>query len=613
MSTEITKTDYQKMYNVSVEKPDIFWGEQAKAELTWFKPFTKTLVWDKPNYRWFENGLINITYNCLDRHIKSGQGEKVAYIYNNERDEERRITYLELLELVNKAVNVLKKYGVVQGDRVILYMPLTIEQIVIMLACARMGAIHSVVYAGFSAEALSTRINDTQAKVVCTATMTQKGGKTHNLIEVVRQAVANSSSVFTTLVLQRSWESIKLQENESDFAQELESASPLFDAVPLSSSTPLFILYTSGTTGTPKGIVHGHAGYNLYSHLTMKYDFELGSEQVHWSAADTGWITGHSYIVYGPLSNGITSVIYEGSPIYPTPGRYFELIERYRVESFYTAPTVIRMLMREGEKYPDSHDLSTLKVIGSVGEPISPTTWKWYFKYVGRSKAKIIDTWWQTENGGHMLVTPPSMEQKPGSAGLPFYGIQPAIVDDDGNEIDKPNVVGQLVIKYPWPGALMTCFNNPDRFSSYWSEYASNDYFYTGDVAMRDKDGYYTVLGRSDDVINVSGVRISTAEVEGALVSHEYVSEAAVIGVADELKGEVINAFVVLNHGVTMSPDLEKELRRWVRDKISYIAEPTKIESVTKLPKTRSGKIMRRILKAKQMGLSIGDTSTLDD
>lgn len=604
---------YHQLYLQSVENPEKFWGEQARKELDWQKPFTHVLVRNDTEYQWFVDGKINITYNCLDRHIIQERGNKLAYIYNNERDEEIRITYQELLNLVNKTANVLQELGVTEGDRVVIYMPLTIEQIVLMLACARMGAIHSVVYAGFSAEALATRIQDAQAKIVCTTTSTQKNGKHHNLLEVVRQAIEACSTVEQLVIHKRSGDILSLKKNESDFHKLQNSAEDVFSPNFVESSTPLFILYTSGTTGTPKGIVHGHAGYNVFSHLTMKYNFDISPEQIHWTAADTGWITGHSYIVYGPLSNGITSVIYEGAPLYPKPNRYWQLIERYKVNTFYTAPTVIRLLMREGNSYPKQHNLSSLKIIGSVGEPINPAAWEWYHTYIGNNNANVIDTWWQTETSGHMLVTPPSMKQKPGSAGLPFFGIQPTLLNEDGNEITQSGVVGHLVIKDPWPGALMNCWNNKDRFTQYWSEFANKNYFYTGDVATKDDEGYFTVLGRADDVINVGGVRIGTAEVESALVSHESVSEAAVIGISDEIKGEIIKAFVLLNPGISMSNELHKELKKWVRIKIGYVAEPAEIESVIKLPKTRSGKIMRRILKARQLGFQVGDASTLEE
>ncbi len=613
MSISYSPEQYHLLYKQSIRDPEKFWDEQAKKELDWLTPFKKSFVWNKPDYQWFAGGKLNITYNCLDRHIRDGRGQQIAYIYNNERNEESRITYQELLLLVNKAANALKGLGIQKGDRVVIYMPLMINQIVLMLACARLGAIHSVVYAGFSADALKVRILDTQAKIVCAATFTQKNGKQHDLLNVVRSAIKDVPCIEKVIVAQRSEERTKLQKDEIDLDQLLESSSGVFEPVAVESSTPLFILYTSGTTGTPKGIVHGHGGYNLFSHISMKYNFDLQPGQIHWTAADTGWVTGHSYIVYGLLSNGITGVIYEGSPVYPAPDRYWELVERYKIQSFYTAPTVIRLLMREGSDYTKKHDLSSLRVIGSVGEPINPAAWKWYSKYVGKNKAAIIDTWWQTETGGHMLVTAPGMKQKPGSAGLPFFGIEPCILNEEGNELGKSGVVGHLAIKRPWPGALLTVWNNKDRFSQYWSEFANKDYFYTGDVALRDEDGYYTVLGRADDVINVGGVRVCTAEVESALVAHDSVAEAAVIGISDEVRGEIIKAFVLLNPGIKMTDQLQSELKSWVRQKIGYIAEPAKIESVVKLPKTRSGKIMRRILKARQMGLHIGDTSTLEE
>lgn len=612
-SNGLTKEYYHELYAQSIANPSDFWGNYAQQELEWFTPFKKTFVWEKPSYRWFTDGTLNITYNCLDRHINQGNGDKIAYIYTNELSEEQKVTYSQLLARVNKASNALKKLEVKKGDRIIIYMPLGIEQITLMLACARIGAIHSVVYAGFSAEAVAIRIKDTQAKIVCTTTWTQKGGKKHDLISVVRNAVSECDCVEQVVVASRTGDTITLKENEIELEKILEEASDICHAEQVESSTPLFILYTSGTTGMPKGIVHGHGGYGLYAHLTTKLNFALGTNHIHWALADTGWITGHSYIVYGPLSNGITTVLYEGSALYPTPNRCWELIEKYNVNSFYTAPTVIRMLMKEGEKYPDTYALSTLTVLGSVGEPINPKAWHWFAEHVGKNRVPVIDSWWQTENGGHMIVTPPSMRQKAGSAGLPFLGIQPTLVNDDGNEITEPHIVGHLVIKHPWPGALMTCWNNPTRFAHYWSEFPNHTYFYTGDIAQKDEDGYFTVLGRSDDVMNIAGIRVGSAEVESALVSHPAVVEAAAISITDEIKGEAIKAFVILNAGYEISSELEEELKKTVRAKIGHHAAPALIESVSKLPKTRSGKIMRRILKAKELGIAVGDTSTLEE
>jgi len=631
----ITPEKYQTLYEHSLRDPEEFWGELARQELEWFVPFTEVYEWPKPGYQWFGGGKINITHNCLDRHVAAGRGDKTAYIYTNERDEESRVTYSELLSRVNQAANALKSMGIGKGDRVIIYMPLTLEQIVTMLACARIGAVHSVVYAGFSAQALVTRIEDSEAKLVVTASSTIKNGKEHDLLRVVRQALESVERQLPCVVLQRSWDERSLQAGEKSFSEWVAVQSTQCEAEPMSSDEPLFILYTSGTTGTPKGVVHGHAGYGLYSHITMKWNFDVMEKErieqlgdsgdsreavsaktsslVHWTAADTGWITGHSYIVYGPLSVGVTSLMYEGGALAPAPDRYWELVEKYRVTSFYTAPTVIRLLMREGEAHPARHNLSSLRILGSVGEPINPAAWQWYFEQIGRKQVPVIDTWWQTETGGHMLVTPASMKQKPGSAGLPFFGVEPKLVDDAGNEITLPDTVGQLVVARPWPGALLTCWNNPDRFAQYWTTFFGKDFFYTGDVAQFDSEGYWTVLGRADDVINVAGIRIGTAEVESALVAHPAVTEAAVIGISDEMKGEVIHAYVTLMSGNMLTLELEKELKAWVKDQIGYIAVPESIKSVEKLPKTRSGKIMRRVLKATELGVAVGDTSTLEE
>jgi acetyl-CoA synthetase len=611
-SQPLTAETYEEFYQESLSDPASFWGELARTELEWLAPFERAVGGKPPELKWFEGGLLNITHNCLDRHVLAGNGDKVAYFYNNELNQERQISYAELRALVCLAANGLQKLDISRGDRVLIYMPLCIEQIVLMLACARIGAIHSVVYAGFSAEAVRVRINDAGAKLVCTADCTQRNGKRIDLLSVVRAALTECSSVTKTIVLQRD-SSTHLTNTEQSFESIVIDESEHCPPTPLASSDPLFILYTSGTTGTPKGVVHACGGYSLYAHLTTRINFDLNPEKdVYWCTADTGWITGHSYSVYGPLSNGATSVIYEGSPIFPEPNRWWELIERYQVTQFYTSPTAIRMLMREGASWPTAHDLSTLRIIGSVGEPINPAAWEWYAEHVGGNQATVIDTWWQTETGGHMIGGLPFLKQKPGKAGLPFFGVKPLLLDERGNEISAKNTIGELCIAHPWPGALLTCWNNDERYQQYWNAYPPHSYFYTGDLAQFDEDGYLCILGRADDVINVAGMRVGTAEVESALVSHTAVAEAAAIGIPHEIKGEVIAASVLLTRGITWSDELAEELKRWVRTQIGYFAVPESIAAVESLPKTRSGKIMRRVLKAQALGMPLGDTSTLE-
>ncbi len=612
-SSPLTPAEYDRLYAESLSDPESFWSEVARTEIEWQTPFTNTLSGTAPHNKWFEGGFLNITHNCLDRHILAGNGDKIAYIYNNELDQERKITYAELLGLVGLAANGLTARGVHKGDRVLIYMPLCIEQIVLMLACARVGAIHSVVYAGFSADAVKIRIQDAGAQLVCTADYTQRNGKKLDLLKVVREAVADSKTVSSVVVLQRD-ESTQLSGKEISFESLMLDQPERFKPVSMASSDPLFILYTSGTTGTPKGVVHACGGYSVYAHTTAKVTFDLQPEtDVYWCTADTGWITGHSYVVYGPLSNGVTSVIYEGSPKFPAPDRWWELVERYAATQFYTSPTAIRTLMREGGDWPAKHNLKSLRIIGSVGEPINPAAWEWYSEHIGGSQATVVDTWWQTETGGHMLGGLPFLPQKPGRAGKPFFGVSPAILDERGNLLTKPNQTGELVIQHTWPGALVTCWNNPERYEQYWNAYAPRTYFYTGDLAQIDEDGYYCVLGRADDVINVAGMRVGTAEVESALVAHPTVAEAAAIGIFHEVKGETIKAFVILSHGTTWSSELEAELKKHVRSTIGYFAVPEEIEAATTLPKTRSGKIMRRLLKAQEMGMPLGDTSTLEE
>ena len=609
----LTKEQFDEMYKKSIEDPEGFWAELAEKELHWYKKWDKVFEWNFPYYKWFIGGKINITYNCLDRHVQNGKRNKLAYIWVDEDGIEKKITYGELLELVNKTANALKELGLKKGDRVVIYMPLTIEQIVIMLACARIGVIHSVVFAGFSANALRMRISDAEAKVVFTSTWTKRRGKKINLKSVVDEALAQECDCVEKVVIhQRDKGELELQENELDFYELIEKQSPNCEPEIMDAEDPLFILYTSGSTGKPKGVLHTIGGYNLYTHITTKYVFDINEDDIYWCTADTGWITGHSYIVYGPLSVGTTSIIAEGAPDYPDPGRWWSIVEKYRVNIFYTAPTAVRLFMKYGEEWPAKYDLSSLRVLGSVGEPINPEAWIWYYENIGRKQCSIVDTWWQTETGGHMITTIPSYPQKPGKAGKPFFGIEADVVDEEGNPL-PPNAEGYLVIKKPWPSALRTCWGEPERFEKYWTQIKGKQWYLPEDMATKDEDGYIMILGRADDVLNVSGHRIGTAEVESALVSHPAVAEAAVIGKPHEIKGQSIKAFIILKTSYEPSEELKKEIKEHVKHELGPIAVPDEIEFVEKLPKTRSGKIMRRVLRAKELGLPLGDTSTLED
>ena len=602
--------DYEKVYEESIKDREGFWAKVAE-ELHWFQKWDKVLEWNFPYAKWFVNAKTNITYNCLDRHVKNGKRNKVAYIYVDENDNERKVTYGELLELTNRIANALKSLGVKKGDRVSIYMPTTIEAIATMLACARIGAIHSVVFAGFSEGALRTRIEDAKAKVVVTASYTQRRGKKIDLLSVVERAIDGLDFVEHVIVWDRDGDALE-QKGElfKDFYELVKNASPECEPEVMDAEDPLFILYTSGTTGKPKGVLHTTGGYMVQTYYTAKIVFDLHEDDIYWCTADIGWITGHSYIVYGILANGVTSVITEGAPDYPDPGRWWKYIEKYRVNVFYTAPTAIRMFMRYGEEWPAKYDLSSLRILGSVGEPINPEAWWWYYKNIGREKCVIVDTWWQTETGGHMITTIPSYPAKPGKAGKPFFTIEPEVVDKDGNKV-PPNTVGFLVIKSPWPSMLRTCWGEPERYEKYWN--TIKGVYFAGDLASYDEEGYIMILGRADDVINVAGHRIGTMEVESALVSHPAVAEAAVIGKPHEVKGESIKAFVVLKKGVEPSEKLVEELKLHVRNVLGPIAVPDEIEFREKLPKTRSGKIMRRILKAEELGLDVGDVSTLEE
>jgi len=612
---EILKTanfpDYESVYKKSIENPDEFWSEVAN-QLEWFSKWEKILEWNYPYAKWFVGGNTNITYNCLDRHVKNGKRNKVAYIYVDEEGNEKKITYGELLEQVNKLANGLKSLGVQKGDRVSIYMPNTIEAIIFMLACARIGAIHSVVFAGFSEGALRTRIQDAKAKVVITATYTKRRGKRIPLYPVVRDAIRDLDFVEKVIL----WDRDKDMSDEFeehfvvDFETLIKSHPKYCEPEVMDAEDPLFILYTSGTTGKPKGVLHTTGGYMVNTYLTTKAVFDVKEDTIYWCTADIGWITGHSYIVYGPLANGITSVIMEGVPVYPHPGIWWEYVEKYGVNVFYTAPTAIRMLMRFGEEIPAKYDLSTLRVLGSVGEPINPEAWHWYYKNIGRGKAVVVDTWWQTETGAHMITTLPSYPAKPGKAGKPFFGVEAAVVDKQGNPM-PPNHVGHLVIKRPWPSMLRTCWGEPERYEKYWNEIPG--YYSAGDLAAVDEEGYIMVVGRADDVLSVAGHRIGTAEVESAIVEHHAVAEAAVIGKPHDIKGESIKAFVILKEGVQPSEELKERIKDTVKEILGAIAVPDEIEFVDKLPKTRSGKIMRRLLKARELGLELGDTSTLEE
>lgn len=600
---------YNKLYTQSIQNPVLFWENIAKQELEWFAPWKTPFTQNGTSYQWFVDGKINITHNCIDRHITNGRGQTPAFISLGEDGSERVISYQQLQHLVNKMSNLLKSLGVKKGDVVTLYLPHIIEQPVSMLATARMGAIHSVVYGGFSWKALQTRIQEANSHILITADVTYRRGKEVDLLSIARQA-RRDTSISKTIVLRR-LPATELIENEVDMENALLEQLNNFKPVNTSAEDPLFILYTSGTTGKPKGVVHTHGGYNLYTHYTTKINFRANPGDMYWCTADCGWITGHSYVVYGPLSNCMTSVLVEGAPDYPEAGRWWHIIEKYRIKQFYTAPTAIRLLRKYGDEIPNQYDLSSLKILGTVGEPINPDVWNWYNEQIGKGACPIVDTWWQTETGGHMILTLPGMPQKPGIAGVPFYGIEPAIVDKNGDDVPDGEK-GFLVIKKPWPSALRTCWNNKERFEQYWSEVGA--FYFTGDYAIKDEDGYIQILGRTDDVITLAGYRVGSAELENALLAHPDVAEAAVIGKPDKVKGESIKAYVMLKRTeITDTHGKVTEIQQFIRTSYGKHAIPSEIEFVSSLPKTRSGKIMRRLLKAQELGMEIGDTSTLED
>jgi acetyl-CoA synthetase len=606
--------EYEKLYQRSLDDPESYWAERA-GELEWYRQWDKVLDDSNPPFfKWFVGGKTNIVHNALDRHLKTYRKNKIALIWEGEPGDTRTFSYFALNREVCKFANVLRSMGVKKGDIVTIYLPRIPEQIIAMLACAKIGAAHSVVYGGFSVEALAERIQDAESRVLITADGGWLRGKVVPLKDIADEAISRQGTIEICIVVKRTGQEIYMEPGRDYWYHDLMSlpiSSTSCYTEPMDAEDPLFILYTSGTTGRPKGVVHTHGGYMVYTYSTLHDVFDLKDEDRYWCAADPGWITGHSYIVYAPLLNGATSFMYEGAPNHPYPNRWWRMIENYGITILYTAPTAIRGLMRYGDAWANRHDLSSLRLLGSVGEPINPEAWKWYHTVVGKGNCPIMDTWWQTETGGFMITPLPITPLKPGSATRPFFGVDVDVVDEQGKPL-PPGEEGLLVIKKPWPGMLRTIYRDPDRYvEQYWGKFKTM--YQTGDSARKDKDGYIWVIGRMDDVIKVSGYRLGTAEVESALVSHAAVSEAAAIGLPHELKGNAIHAFVILRSGVEKSDRLAEELRAHVAHEIGPIARPDSITFVDSLPKTRSGKIMRRLLRARAMGQPEGDTSTLEE
>jgi acetyl-CoA synthetase len=608
-----SRAEYDALYRKSVEEPEAFWRERA-AEIHWFEPPKRILRWEPPFAKWFEGGTTNLAYNCLDRHLDGPAANRAALIWEGENYDSRTLTYRQLHREVCKAANALERLGVTPGDRVGIYLGMVPEAAIAMLACARIGAVHTVIFGGFAAEAIRDRLNDATAKVVITQDGAWRRGQVVPLKEQVDRAIENVPSVEHVLVVRRTSNAVTMRDGRDAWWHDaLAPESPSHAAPPLDAEHPLFILYTSGTTGKPKGVLHTTGGYMVGTALTTKYVFDLRDNDVYWCTADIGWVTGHSYVVYGPLANATTVVMYEGAPNHPRPDRFWEIIARHGVTIFYTAPTAIRAFVRWGDAHPQRHDLSSLRLLGTVGEPINPEAWMWYREVIGGGRCPIVDTWWQTETGA-IMITPlaGAIAQKPGSCTLPFFGIEPKVLREDGSEA-APNEGGLLAIMRPWPSMLRTVWGDDERYKAqYFSRFDSATYF-TGDGARRDEDGYFWVMGRVDDVVNVAGHRLGTAEIESVLVAHEAVAEAAVVGRPDEIKGQALVAFVTLKASRTPSVELRDQLIDWVAHEIGKFARPDVVQFTDALPKTRSGKIMRRLLKDVASGNEAGDVTTLED
>ncbi len=618
--TDIDFETYQQMYKRSVDDPEGFWAEMAEKFVSWDSKWDKVLDWNfkTANIEWFKGGKLNISYNCLDRHVEAGHGDQTALIWEgNDPGEDSKVTYKELMDNVCRFANALKKLGVQKGDRVCLYMQMVPQLPVAMLACARIGAVHNVVFGAFSPDSLTERINDSSCKVLITQDTAMRGKKNDIPMKTnADAAVKDCPSIEHVIVVKRTGNEVPMTDGRDLWWDEItKNESTECAPEQMDAEDPLFILYTSGSTGHPKGVLHTTGGYLVHAAITHKYVFDYKEGDIYWCTADIGWVTGHSYIVYGPLCNRAISVMFEGVPNYPDYSRFWQIVDKHQINIFYTAPTALRALMKEGDSWVEKSDLSTLKVLGTVGEPIKSPEWHWYYRIVGKERCPIVDTWWQTETGG-ILITPlpGAIKTKPGSATLPFFGVQPELVDENGTVIEGNGVSGNLCIKFPWPGMMRTLYGDHERFhQTYFSMYPGK--YFTGDGCRRDEDGYYWITGRVDDVINVSGHRLGTAEIEGAIGKHPAVAEAAVVGMPHDLKGQGIYAYVTLRTGQETSDELKKELVKTVRKEIGPHASPDKIQFTPALPKTRSGKIMRRILRKISEGAvdQIGDTTTLAD